>query len=255
MPFSTGRMTRARSAAAIVIALAALAGCSGSSGNDKTPATPARGRATTAALPAVTVTNDPLGPRTAIAPADLGRAFKDRKPAVGWTRVRSPSCSVTSGSPLTKADHAYSGAILQDPKGRFFVYSRSFVFKSAVFAERYGQVRATARFKACAQKEDQAAERSRNKRARVTATRTTFTDPAFHITSFYREIAKRPDKNGKLVNVGTYDRYTYQRGRALVVLAIDIRAATKARIRSLNSEVTAAYDAAVRALEARVPSS
>ena len=169
--------------------------------------------------------------------------------------MRVPSCSVTSGSPLTKADHAYSGAILQDPKGRFFVYSRSFVFKSAAFAERYGQVRATARFKACAQKEDQADERTRNKKARVQAMTTTFTDPAFHITSFYREIAKRPDKNGKLVNVGTYDRYTYQRGRVLVVLAIDMRAATKARIRSLNAEVTAAYDAAVRALEARVPSS
>ncbi|HTL83667.1 MAG TPA: hypothetical protein VL856_00680 [Acidimicrobiia bacterium] len=255
MQFSTGRLARARAAAAIVIAVAALAACSSSSGSDKTPATTAPGRATTTALPAVTLTNDPLGARTAIAPADLGRAFTDRKPAAGWTRVRSPSCSVTSGSPLTKADHAYSGAILQDPKGRFFVYSRSFVFKSAVFAERYSQVRATARFKACAQREDQAAERTRNNKARVQATTTTFTDPTFHITSFYREIAKRPDRNGKLVNVGTYDRYTYQRGRVVVVLAIDIRAATKARIRSLNSEVTAAYDAAVRALEARVPSS
>ena len=117
------------------------------------------------------------------------------------------------------------------------------------------QVRATARFKSCAQKEDQADERTRNNKARVQATATTFTDPAFHITSFYREIAKRPDKNGRLVNVGTFDRYTYQRGRVLVVLAIDMRAATKTRIRSLNAEVTAAYDAAVRALEARVPSS
>jgi hypothetical protein len=135
------------------------------------------------------------------------------------------------------------------------VYSRSFVFKSAAFAERYGQVRATASFKACAQKEDQASERTRSKKARVTATTTTFTDPAFHITSFYREIAERPDKNGKLVNVGTYDRYTYERGRVVVVLAMNIRAATATRIRSLNAEVTAAYDAAVRALEARVPSS
>jgi hypothetical protein len=206
-------------------------------------------------LPAVTFSNDPLGARTAIKPADLGRGFRDRKPAAGWTRVRSPSCSVTSGSPLTKADHAYSGAIVQDPKGRFFVYSRSFVFENAAFAKRYAQVRATARFKSCAQKEDQADERTRNNKARVQATATTFTDPAFHITSFYREIAKRPDKNGRLVNVGTFDRYTYQRGRVLVVLAIDMRAATKTRIRSLNAEVTAAYDAAVRALEARVPSS
>jgi len=245
----------ARVALAVVAGLAGLGACGGSSGSDKATGTTAHRRGTTTALPAVTLSNDPLGARTSITTADLGPGFIERKAADGWTLVRAKSCSVSSGSPLTTADHAYAGAISMDPKGRFFVYSRSFVFKSAAFAERYGQVRATACFKACAQKEDQAAERTRNKKARVKATATTFTDPAFHITSFYREIGKLPDKNGKLVNSATYDRYTYQRGRVIVVLAVDIRAVTKARIKSLNDEVTAAYNAAVRALEERVPSS
>jgi hypothetical protein len=245
----------ARVALAVVVGLATLGACGGSSGSDKATGTTARGGAGTTALPAVTLSNDPIGVQTSIVPADLGRGFKARDTAIGWTRVRAKSCSVASGSPLTNADHAYAGAISKDPKGRFFVYSRSFVFKSADFAERYGQLRSTARFKACTQKEDQAAERTRNKKARIAATATTFTDPAFHITSFYREIGKLPDKNGKLVNVATHDRYTYQRGRVIVVLAIDMRAVTKARIKSLNDDVTAAYNSAVQALEKRVPSS
>jgi hypothetical protein len=247
--------TSVRVALAVVVGLSAIGACGGSSGSDKATGTTARGQKPTTALPAVTLRNDSLGARTSITPADLGRGFTERKAVVGWTRVRAKSCSVASGSPLTNADQAYVGAVLMDPKGRFFVYSRSFVFESAAFAERYGQLRATAGFKACAQKEDQAAQRTRNKKARVKATATTFTDPAFHITSFYREIGSLPDKNGKLVTVATYDRYTYQRGRVIVVLAVAMRAATKARIKSLNDELTATYNAAVRALEKRVPSS
>jgi hypothetical protein len=103
--------------------------------------------------------------------------------------------------------------------------------------------------------EHQAAQRTRNKKASVRRTATMFTDPAFHISSFYREIGRLPDKHGRLLLAATYDRYTYQRGRMIVVLSVDMRAVTKARNPALNDDVRAAYDAAVRALEKRVPSS
>jgi hypothetical protein len=237
--------TSARVALAVVAAVAPLGACSGSGGSDRASDTGT----------AVTLNKDPLGARSAITTADLGPALVEHKVAAGWGAIGARSCSVAKGSPLTRADHAYSGPIAADPKGRFFVYSRSFVFKTAASAEQYGQFRATTRFKACMRKEHQAALRTRNKKASVTRTATTFTDPAFHITSFYRELGRLPDKHGRLLLAATYDRYTYLRGRVIVVLSVDMRAVTKARNQALNDDVRAAYDAAVRALEKRVPSS
>ena len=260
-----GCLTRTPFVLAVVCAAAALGACGGSSSHkasgtkktttsrpSTTTTTTSRTSTTTTKRP-VTSNNDPLGVRTAIKPADLGPGFTQYSKADGWSAVGAKSCSVAGSSPVTPADHVYSGPKAKDRAGRVFVYSVSYVFKAPSSATSYAEYRSTAAFRSCKRQQDQTAERTRNKKLSVRSTDAKFADPARHVTTFYREIASVPAKDGSPVDTATYDRFTFQHGRVVVVINIDSGIVTAAEVQSLNDEVVAAYNAAVRALVARVP--
>lgn len=245
-----------RSGVVTMLVIAAFAaGCGGGSSSRSSAttttaaATSSTAPPTTAAAKASTKQDSAAAKAATISTADLP-GYKQYAKAQGWRPVTSESCGVLHG-PLTTADHVYNGPQLGDPTKQVFVYTQAYVFENATTAQQYAKARTTDDYLKCKVDQDQQAGRTRNPRAFVSLSDTSYNEG--NVLSLYREIAGIEDANRKRTNQVQYDRYTYVKGPVVVVINMDVGIPTTAAAGARQKVVNAAFDKVVTTLDTRVP--
>jgi hypothetical protein len=247
-------------AALTALAVAGCGGGSSSSDGDPTTLSPssttesssttANGPSTTAAPKTVTSQASATAHEATITAADLP-GYKQYAKAEGWSAIGKESCGLRSGSPLTTADHVYSGPQLQDPTKQVYVYTQAYVFDDAAAANQYANARTAKGFLQCKVAQDQTATRTRDPKAYVQLTDTSYHDRNVH--SLYRELEGTQTANGAKDDQAQYDRYTYVKGPVVVVINIDAGLPTPAQAAARNKVIGDAFNKVVTTLDARLP--